>query len=208
MNFSPTLILIVVNVIVSLMCFEKRDLFYKLALNPYSVKHNKEWYRLFTHAFVHADFMHLFVNMYVLYGFGQFLEQIFMFHFGDRGLFLYILLYFGAMIFATPVALKRHQDNPSYNSVGASGAVAGIIFSFIAFYPGQILELFFILPIPAFIFGALYLIYEAVMDKRGRGNVAHDAHFFGAVFGFGFTVLLDTDIFLNFFKQVLQFFGI
>ncbi|HRE98790.1 MAG TPA: rhomboid family intramembrane serine protease, partial [Flavobacteriales bacterium] len=110
------------------------------------------------------------------------------------------------IVFATPTALKRHQDNPGYNAVGASGVTSAIVFSFIALLPGHYLYLFAALPIPAFVFGILYLVFEAVMDKRGRGNIAHDAHFWGAVFGFVFTLLMDVELIPEFFRQIIQFF--
>lgn len=206
MQYDITTLLVAANVIVSLMCFQNRDLFYKLSLNPYSIKHDRQWYRLITHAFVHADFFHLFINMFVLYNFGSILEILFKVHFGDKATMLFFLLYIGGIVFATPTALKRHQDNPGYNAVGASGVTSAIVFSFIALLPGHYLYLFAALPIPAFVFGILYLVFEAVMDKRGRGNIAHDAHFWGAVFGFVFTLLMNVELIPEFFRQIIQFF--
>ena len=66
-----TLIIIIATIIVSVLCFQNQDLFMKLRFSPYMVKHKNQTYRFFTHAFVHADWMHLFVNMFVLYSFAQ-----------------------------------------------------------------------------------------------------------------------------------------
>lgn len=207
MTISITLILVAINVAVSLYCFQDEKMFYRLSLHPYSIKNNKEWYRIFTHAFVHADVFHLFVNMFVLYNFGSLLEGLFTHTFGAGGWYYFLLMYLGGIVFSTPTALKRHQDNPRYNAVGASGATSAVVFSFIVFMPMQKLYLFLAIPIPALLFGIMYLVFEVVMDKRGRGNIAHDAHFWGAVFGFFYTLLLDLELLTGFFEQIANSFG-
>jgi membrane associated rhomboid family serine protease len=196
---------LIANIAVSYFCLQDKQLFYKLSLSPYRIKHHREWYRIFTHAFVHADFFHLFINMFVLYNFGGFLEKEYGDLFGDKSTLLFLLLYLGGIIFSTFTSMKRHQDNPDYNAVGASGVTSAIVFSFIAIHPGKWLYLFLLIPIPAFVFGVMYVIYEAVMDKRGQGNIAHDAHFWGAVFGFSFTMLMDMDLFPEFLHEIQYF---
>lgn len=201
--------LIIVCIVLSLICFENRELFYKLCWNPHAVKTQKQYYRIITHGFIHVDLMHLILNMYVLYIFGSSLELMFEFLFQEKGIFYFILLYLGGMVFALPISYKRHQDNYGYNSAGASGAIAALLFSFILINPVQaeIGLLFIPIKIPAFIFGILYLILEYVLDKRANDRVAHDAHFYGAVFGFFFTGLLDPSLFRFFVLEVISFIG-
>lgn len=208
MTVSITLVIIIVTVIVSLYAFENPDVKYKLLFNPYSVVHQKKWYKVISHAFIHADFMHLFMNMYVLYLFGTLVEGFLLVNY-RFGVAYYLVLYFGGILFASLPAFYKHSDNIHYNSLGASGAVSAVLFSTIVINPSMSLYLFFIpIPIPAVVFGPLYLLYEYYMGKRGRTNIAHDAHFAGAVFGIFFTLILDFNYFINnFINQVSSIFN-
>ncbi|MFP5471551.1 MAG: rhomboid family intramembrane serine protease, partial [Bacteroidia bacterium] len=96
----------------------------------------------------------------------------------------------------------KHQNNPNYMSLGASGAVASVVFAAILIAPGQNLYLMGLLPIPAWIFGILYLVFEAYMDKKSSDNIAHDAHFYGAVWGIIFTGYLDFSLITSFFDNI------
>jgi len=200
---SLTLLIIVATVILSLMAFNKRELLYRFELNPYSMVHNKQWFRVATHALIHADFMHLFVNMFVLWNFGPTVEQLFITFFGVKGLLFFVMLYLGGVLFSALPAIQKHQNNPSYNAVGASGAVSAILFSSIMFMPMTKLRLLFIpIGIPAWIFGLLYLAYEIYSSKNSNDHIAHDAHYVGAIFGVVFTLILEPNLIVNFFNQV------
>lgn len=113
------------------------------------------------------------------------------------------------MVFATIPGLIKHRDNYNYNSVGASGAVSAVLFATIAFVPfnGGIGILFIPISIPPLVFGILYLIYEIYMQKRGGTNIAHDAHIWGALFGFLFTLIFVPGAFFNFLGQLLALFN-
>ena len=103
----------------------------------------------------------------------------------------YVGLYVGGILFSSLVGYQRHIHDPGYRAVGASGAVAAVLFAHILMLPTQAIYLMFIpIPIPSFVFGILYLAYERYMDRRGGDNVAHDAHFHGAVFGVVYTAVL------------------
>lgn len=207
MGISITTVIIIVTVIVSYSAFNNRELFYKLSYNPHAVKHDKQWYRAFTHAFVHADLMHLFLNMFVLYSFGTALENALVFHFLKIGYYYYFLLYTGAAVFATLISYMRHQDNVMYNSVGASGAVAAVLFATIIVNPDmEVYMIFFPVGIPGLLFGAIYLAAEYYMDKRGGGNVAHDAHFLGAIFGILFVIAIDYQFAINVWNKITSYF--
>lgn len=221
-QMSITNIIILANVILSFIAFQNKDVLSKLVFNPFQVAHRKEYYRVITHAFIHGDFMHILFNMYVLYSFGNLIEQIFTvkevfnqifpdieFWGVSNGYLYYVLLYFGGIIFATLPALKKHKDDPGYNSLGASGAVSAVVMAFILLLPLHKLYLFFIpIGIPGFIFGAAYLGYEYYMSKKGRTGIAHDAHFWGAIYGLVLLLILRPSFGLYFISDIGHFLGI
>ena len=202
-----TLIIIILTVAVSLYASENLELKHQLMFNPYQVVQHNKVYKTITHAFIHADFMHLGINMYVLYSFGQILEGIFTSRFGEMGSIYFVILYIGGIIFATVPSIIKHKDNPGYNSLGASGAVSAVLFSFIILNPSAQLGLFGIIPINTGLFAILFVIYETAMNKRGRSNIAHDAHLLGALFGIIFTILLSPSFVIsNFMEQIKYIF--
>lgn len=182
-----TLIIIAITVIVSILCFRDRSLFYKLSLNPYDIHKRKQWYRVITHAFVHGDYMHLFVNMFVLYSFGSTMENYFDYSSPGEppffGALNFILLYFLGVLFSSIPDIYQKKENAMYNSVGASGGVSAVLFAFIFISPWSKIYLFAILPIPSLIFGVAYIAYSQYMDKHSKGNTNHKAHIWGAAFG-------------------------
>ena len=199
-----TLYIIIITGLISFAGFQNRNLMSKLMFNAYLVKHSNEWFRVVSHAFVHSGWMHLFVNMWVLWIFGGMVEDKFVLNRGVIGKGGYLALYLGGILFATLPSYKRHQDNFNYNAVGASGAVAAVLFSAIYFSPTMNLYLMFIpIPIPAIIFGIGYLALEWYLDKKSNDNIAHDAHFWGAAFGFAFSVLMIPSQFEYFIDAIL-----
>lgn len=199
-----TLYIIIITGLISFAGFQNRNLMSKLMFNAYLVKHSNEWFRVVSHAFVHSGWMHLFVNMWVLWIFGGMVEDQFVLNRGVIRKGGYLALYLGGILFATLPSYKRHQDNFNYNAVGASGAVAAVLFSAIYFSPTMNLYLMFIpIPIPAIIFGIGYLALEWYLDKKSNDNIAHDAHFWGAAFGFAFSVLMIPSQFEYFIDAIL-----
>ncbi len=183
--------IIVLTVLVSARAFQDRSLQYKLMFNAYQVKHRRQFYRLFSHGLVHGDWMHLLVNMFVLFSFGKFLLSAFQYYFSFNSSLLFLVFYVLALPISSLFSLRKEQDNPGYNAVGASGAVSAIVFASIYFDPWNPLYLFGILPIPGILFGAGYLIYSYKMGQRNVDNIGHDAHFWGALFGMTFPVLIQ-----------------
>lgn len=187
-----TYILIGVTVLVSYLCFNNADLFRKLAFIPYRTVKDNEWYRLITHGFVHADMTHLLVNMFTFWSFGTYMEALF----NNIGLGAggYLGLYFGGMIVASLYDLIKRRNDPYYVSIGASGAVSAILFASILLNPWGKILFFAVLPIPGIIFGFIYLAYCQYMNKRGGDNINHNAHFYGAVYGFVYPVILEPSL--------------
>lgn len=200
-----TLTIVVATALISFAAFQNRELMSKLMFNAYLVKHSNDWYRVVSHAFIHSGWMHLGVNMWVLWMFGEMVEGAYGDVRGIAGLFGYGALYLGGILFATLPAYKKHQDNFSYNAVGASGAVAAVLFSAIYFAPTMDLYLMFIpIPIPAILFGIGYLVLEWYLDKKSNDNIAHDAHFWGAAFGFSFSALFIPSQMEYFIAAILE----
>lgn len=198
---SITIIIIGITVIASILAFQNRELFGKLKFNAYLIKHHKEWWRFVSHSIVHADWMHMLINMFVLYSFGDIVESTYFGLFEYKGLMYFILLYLGGVLFSTVFDFSKHKEDPYFNAVGASGAVSAVVFSSILIFPSGSIFLFPIpFPIPSWAFGILYLIYSAYMGKKAKDNIGHNAHLWGAVFGIIFTVLTIPGVIANFLE--------
>jgi membrane associated rhomboid family serine protease len=200
-----TIALIILTSVISVYAFNNGSLFRRLLLNPYQVVHRREYWRLFTHGFIHADWIHLLVNMFVLFSFGIFTERTFaqLASYGYIGYpkVHYLLLYFGGIVVSSIPSVLKHRDHPWYNSVGASGAVSSVIFISIFFQPTNLIYFYFI-PVPAILFGVIYLIYSQYMSRKSDQNINHDAHFYGAVFGFIYPLLIHPPLARIFLSQL------
>lgn len=202
-----TWIIIFVTVSVTLISFSREDLFSRFKFNPYQILSQKQYYRFFTYGLLHADWLHLIINMYVLYSFGEQVEFFMHYYFGSAGSFYYLLLYVGAICLSVIPSFEKHKHNSWYNAVGASGAVSAVVFSSIIFWPSSKIYMFFLpIPIPAAIFGILYLIFSAYMAKKAKDNIGHDAHFWGALFGALFTIVLKPSLAVTFYYQLVNTF--
>ncbi len=201
-----TLLIVILTVLTSVAAFRREELFYKLDLSPARIVHQKEYYRIFTHAFLHADYFHLGINMLVLYSFGTYVEKIFseleLAGLIFSGPFFYILLYVTSIALASLPTVTRNRNNEHYSAVGASGAVSAIVFTYIFFAPLEKILFYMILPIPGILFGVLYLVYSSYMSRRKNDNINHSAHFWGAVVGFLFPILLDPSLFMVFLDNL------
>ena len=174
----------------------------KLLFEPFQVEHRKEWYRFISHAFVHANGPHLFVNMFVLWMFGRKVEHQ-LSTFTGMELTIFLLLYLGAAIVAAVPGFLRHRNNPEYRAVGASGAVAAVLFASILMDPTDPLYLFGIVKLPGWLMGIGYLVYEYVQDKKAHGRIAHDAHFTGALFGVLFMAAVEPRLLTTLVQRII-----
>ena len=177
-----TLIIIIITCLISWQAFNNPELRSKLMFIPSAVKQRGEYYRFLTHGFVHADFRHLLFNMYALYIFGGAGAYVF-----NEGLFgatlgnlAFLLFYLAAIVVSSIPDFLRHQDNPRYASLGASGGVAAVLWPYIMLAPWN---WFIFPPVPAIVLGVGYIAYSHYADKRGTGNIGHNAHLWGAIFG-------------------------
>jgi len=192
-NVAPVASLIFVfTIITSLYAFYDNSLYGKFMLHPYSVSKGKNVFTLVTSGLIHADWMHLAFNMFTFFAFAFTLESL-------MGSWRFGLLYFVCLILSDIPTVFKYKDSFNYNSLGASGAISGVLFSYILFNPMAKLYIMFIpIGIPAVVFGFLYLIYCAYASKNSRDGINHDAHFYGALTGLIFTIIFVPGIIQNF----------
>ena len=179
--------IIIANVLVSMKGFDDYAFLDKYKFQVSRIK-GGEKVRLFSSGFLHVDWMHLILNMYVLYVFADFVANIL----GNNS---FLIIYFGSLLAGSFYSLSYHKDEPYYSAVGASGAVSGIVYSSILLFPDMQLLLFFAIPIPGYVFGVVYLLYSIYGMKKQLGNVGHAAHLGGAIGGFALTLLLKPILF-------------
>lgn len=201
---SLVLIIIGITVLISFSVENKPEQKEKMLFVPNLIKHNGEYHRMISSVFIHADLNHLVFNMISLYFLGNLFEQQMIQIYGVQlGSVNFILLYLLGGVASEIYPFIRHQDDPYYRSLGASGAVSAVIFATIFWNPTMDLYLFFIpVPIPAYIFGPIYLAFEYFAMKKGTTNIAHDAHIGGALFGIFFVLLLNPNKGLEFFQAI------
>jgi membrane associated rhomboid family serine protease len=195
-----SIILIVITALISIQAFYQNSLMEKLILTPYLVKHNKEWWRMLSSGFLHADWSHLLMNMFVLFAFGPEVEAYYVLFFGAAGKFLFVVLYLSSILAANASSYFKNQENSYYRSLGASGATSAIVFASILFNPMQK----FYFGIPGIFMGIIYLVYSNYAAKQNADRINHDAHFFGAVYGLIFTLVLKPQIGLFFIDQIMR----
>lgn len=199
-----TILLILITTVVSYAAFHTPKLMEQLQFNASKIYYKKEYHRLITHAFVHANWEHLLVNMIVLFSFGTAIESYFEQYFGANHIAYFFLLYFGGILVSNLYALVKHHKNYFYNAVGASGAVSAVLFAAIFFDPWRSILFFMILPIPGIVFAVLYLVYSYQMSNKQKDNVAHDAHFLGALYGFLLPILINPRLLEAFMDKLFS----
>lgn len=208
MNFSITLAIVIITGLLSYRAFNDRALFNSLKHYPVIEHQNKEYYRMLSSGFIHGSWLHLLINLYVLYEFGRTVETMYMGIFGEAiGRFLFLLMYLLTIIAADLPTFFKHQNNPSYSAIGASGGVSGIVFVYILFFPWATLALYGIIPFPAIVGGIAYLIYSSWASQKRNDGIDHSAHFYGALFGVVFTLALKPSLAINFVQQLMSKFG-
>lgn len=201
---SITLAIVILTGIISYQALNNASLMHKLKHLPYAEHRSGEYYRLVTSGLVHGSLGHLLINMYVLFTFGGYVEDYFVYSFGSLGRLIFLVFYFITIVIADLPTFFQHKDNPHYAAVGASGAVSGIIFIFILLNPWSQLSIIFLpfLPFPAILGGIVYLIYTTWAAKNARDNIGHSAHLFGALFGMLFIILLKPEVLTGFIDQL------
>lgn len=165
MNAPITLLLIAITCVVSLLALRTPSMMMRLVLWPPALDRQRQYDRLITHGFLHADYWHLLFNMVTLFFVGRLMEPLIGRLSGNS--LVYAGFYLSALVVAILPTYLKHQKDPNYYALGASGAVSALLFSFILIDPWAML-IVFIIPMPAIIFAVLYVGYSIWMDRRGR----------------------------------------
>ncbi len=205
MNISASIVLVIITILISYRAFNDGALFYKLCHWPVKEHRHKEYYRLLTHGFVHGNWLHLLINMFVLWQFGEVAESYFISVFGlTLGRISLVGVYLATIICASIPTFLNKRNNEQYVSVGASGGVSGIVFIFILLMPWQALLLYGLIPIPGIVAGVLYLWYSHYSSKHAQDRIDHEAHFYGAIFGVLFTLILQPQLLSSFVRSLVH----
>ena len=192
---SLTLYLIIITSAISVTAWSNPIMMRIGILRPYYTVKNNEWHQLLTSGFLHANMTHLFVNMITFYFFGTVMEQ-------ELGTGLFVGLYFFSILFSSMPSVIFRKDDPEYATLGASGGVEGVLFAFILLYPFRMLYVFFAIPLPAIVFGGLFIAYSIYEGKQDRGQINHEAHIAGAVAGILYMLVMVPESFSIFMSQL------
>lgn len=197
---SPfTFLIILLTSLISWQAFDKRRLADRLVLWPPALSRQRQYERLLTYGFVHADWPHLIFNMITLFFFGRMIEQV-MGQISGSPL-TFPLFYLGALVVSILPSYLKNKDNPNWVSLGASGAVSAVLFAFILLSPWTLIFVLFI-PAPAILYAVFYVGYSIWMDRQGRDNINHSAHLAGAAFGVLFMLCMEPGIFNHFLQRL------
>lgn len=181
--------IIVANALISYKGFNDLAFFRKYEFHVGSIR-SGEQIRMLSSGFLHADIMHLAFNMLTLWFFAPVVI-------GGLGTFSFVLIYFGSLIFGSLLTMLFHKNDYSYRAVGASGAVTGVLYSAILLQPNMMLGIFFVIPIPAYLFGILYLLYSIYGMRAKNDNIGHTAHFGGAIGGYLITLIKEPSLIVD-----------
>ena len=177
-----TVIIIVVNAVISYKGFDDHIFFEKYKFNVGSVRRGEQ-IRMISSGYLHADPKHLIFNMLTLFFFAHSVID-------ELGNFNFITIYLASLIFGNLLSLYFHKDEYWYSAIGASGAVTGVLYAAILLNPTLRINF-----IPGYVFGIGYLLYSIYGMKNRIGNIGHDAHFGGAVGGYIITLIMLPSLF-------------
>lgn len=199
-TFSHTIALIAITCIVSFVAWQQPVIMNRLIMWPPAVVQRGQVDRFITHGFIHADGMHLLFNMFTLFFFGRVIENFYRPYLGGMG---FALFYVSAIVVAMLPSYWQHKNDANYFSLGASGAVSAVLFAFILFAPWSTIYVFFI-PMPAIIFAVLYTAYSIWSSQRGRDNINHSAHLWGAAYGIAVTLWIEPSLISRFIQKLMN----
>ncbi len=199
-----TLYLILITAAFSIYAFSKASVVDRFDFNPTRILQHREVYRLLTNGFLHADWLHLALNMFVLLNFGPLVEAHYKSIDQANGGQWYLVMYCSAIVASILPTLIQQKRNPNYHGLGASGAVSAVLFSSVLFRPMDKLCFIFGLCLPGILMGVGYLLYSYYAARKSNDHINHDAHFWGALYGILFSLMLHPNIGVDFIRQLQE----
>ena len=172
---SYTTLVIIVTVIASIYAWNNSNVFLKWMMHPYQIYQSRQYYRFITSGFIHSGYGHLAFNMITFYFFGRYVEQAFGYYFGTNGGFYFLALYLAGIVVSDLPSYWKNRTNVNFSAIGASGGVSAVLFSTILIDPLMKIYLYFFVPIPGFVLGALYLLYSFYGGRNLSDRINHDA---------------------------------
>lgn len=186
----------VITILTSLLAFSNPQIYERLILSPHQVYRKQNVYTLITSGLIHKDAQHLFLNMFSYFFFAFPLEKLF-------GHWQFAIVYIVSLVLSDLPTVMKHREDFWYRTLGASGAISALVFSYIMFEPKAPMGLFLLpISIPAILFGVLYLVYCVYAGRQQADTINHDAHFYGALNGIFITIILRPDVVPNFFEKL------
>ena len=205
MSITLTNLIVLITCVVSFLLMQNQKGKSLLIFHPVTIREQGQWYRFISSGLIHADFVHLAINMFVLWSFGTAIENFFYpSYLNINSALAFIGLYVGGIVVASIPSYIRYNKVNNYAALGASGGVSAVVFAVILFEPWDNLYLYGVIAIPQIIAGALYLYYSWYMDKKASDNIGHMAHFTGALWGIVFTCILNPSLLPRFIEKTLQ----
>ncbi len=192
-----SLVILIVTLTVSVIGLGSARLLERCVLRPYQVARGTGYAELLTSGLVHASVGHLLFNLITFYSFAFTLERVI-------GPVRLAALYLSALLVSGAGTCFKHRDEPQYASLGASGAILGVLFASILYFPRQSLFILPVpIPIPAPLFAVGYLLFSWYSSRTRRGQINHDAHILGALTGLAFVLVTDFTTFTNVIGSLL-----
>lgn len=187
---STALLIFAATIVASLLAlYVAPGLLERCLFRPYWLVRKRQYDTLVTSGFVHGDLPHLLFNMFTFWFFAFPLER-------RIGSAAFAVLYFSSLVLSDAGTYLKHRNDPNYASLGASGAIAAVLFAYIVYYPSASLLILPIpFPIPAPLFAVLYVAYSWYASRQARDHINHDAHLGGALYGLAFVLLTDPAAF-------------
>ena len=195
-----TYLIIAITCVISFLAFRNEKLISDLILWPPAISRGKQYYRLISYGFIHADGQHLLFNMITLFFFGRLIEQFVMGYVGTLG---FAAFYLSAIVVSILPTYMKNIGNPAYRSLGASGAVSAVLFGFVLLQPWTTIYIFSI-PCPAIVYAVVYIAYSIYMDRQNSDNINHSAHLWGAAYGVLFLLAMEPRLFGVFLQSLMQ----
>lgn len=200
-----TILITIITALMSNKAWKEPAYMHKWIFNPYAIQQRKEYWRFITSGMIHKDMTHLLVNMITFFSFGGILESIYIDIYGPMGSLYFVGIYFLTMVLADIPDFFKYKNTYHYNALGASGAVAAIMFGRIFFDPTKAIYLFMVIPIPGFIAAIMFVMYSLYQRKHGNDMIGHDVHLYGALFGFISSFLIAPQLLPDFVNMIVNY---